>query len=153
MADEVFDNEGLRREIGVWGLVANSINIIVGAGIFILPVIVAERLGTASIWAYLICGLLMILIMLCFVETGSNIIRTGGAYSYIEEAFGKYAGFLTTNIFIFGAAVMANAAVANGLANTLGYFSPFFKIQWIRVLFFAFMFSGLAYMNVSCLLY
>jgi len=148
MADEVFDNEGLRREIGVWGLVANSINIIVGAGIFILPVIVAERLGTASIWAYLICGLLMILIMLCFVETGSNIIRTGGAYSYIEEAFGKYAGFLTTNIFIFGAAVMANAAVANGLANTLGYFSPFFKIQWIRVLFFAFMFSGLAYMNV-----
>ena len=148
MADEVFDNEGLRREIGVWGLVANSINIIVGAGIFILPVIVAERLGTASIWAYLICGLLMILIMLCFVEAGTNIIRTGGAYSYIEEAFGKYAGFLTTNIFIFGAAVMANAAVANGLANTLGYFSPFFKIQWIRVLFFAFMFSGLAYMNV-----
>ncbi len=148
MADEVFDNEGLRREIGVWGLVANSINIIVGAGIFILPVIVAERLGTASIWAYLICGLLMILIMLCFVEAGTNIIRTGGAYSYIEEAFGKYAGFLTTNIFIFGAAVMANAAVANGLADTLGYFFPFFKIQWIRVLFFAFMFSGLAYMNV-----
>lgn len=148
MADEVIDNEGLRREIGVWGLVANSINIIVGAGIFILPVIVAERLGTASIWAYLICGLLMILIMLCFVEAGTNTIRTGGAYSYIEEAFGKYAGFLTTNIFIFGAAVMANAAVANGLANTLGYFIPFFNIQWIRILFFAIIFSGLAYMNV-----
>jgi APA family basic amino acid/polyamine antiporter len=148
MADEVFDNEGLRREIGVWGLVANSINIIVGAGIFILPVIIAERLGTESIWAYLICGLLMILIMLCFVEAGTNIIRTGGAYSYIEDAFGKYAGFLTTNVFIFGAAVMANAAVANGLANTLGYFFPFFKIQWIRILFFALTFSGLAYMNV-----
>ncbi len=148
MASEKNDNEGLRREIGVWGLVANSINIIVGAGIFILPVIVAERLATASIWAYLICGILMIFIMLCFVEAGTNIIRTGGAYSYIEDAFGKYAGFLTTNIFIFGAAVMANAAVANGLANTLGYFFPFFKVQWIRVLFFAIMFSGLAYMNV-----
>jgi APA family basic amino acid/polyamine antiporter len=142
------DNEGLKREIGLWGLVANSINIIVGAGIFILPVIIAERLGNASIWAYLICGALMILIMLCFVEVGTSITRTGGAYSYIEEAFGKYAGFLTTNIFIFGAAVMANAAVANGLANTLSYFLPLFKIQWIRVLFFALMFGGLAYMNV-----
>jgi amino acid transporter len=142
------NNEGLKREIGVWGLVANSINIIVGAGIFILPVIIAERLGTASIWAYLICGILMIFIMLCFVEVGTNITRTGGAYSYIEDAFGKYAGFLTTNIFIFGAAVMANAAVANGLVNTLAYFFPFFKIQLIRVLLFVIMFGGLAFMNV-----
>ena len=144
----MIDNEGLKREIGVWGLAANSINIIVGAGIFILPVIIAERLGTGSIWAYLICGILMIFIMLCFAEVGTKITRTGGAYSYIEDAFGKYAGFLTTNIFIFGAAVMANAAVANGLANTLGYFLPFFKIQWVRVLLFAVMFGGLAYMNV-----
>ena len=86
--------------------------------------------------------------MLCFAEVGTKITSTGGAYSYIEDAFGKYAGFLTTNIFIFGAAVMANAAVANGLANTLAYFLPFFKIQWIRVLLFAVMFGGLAYLNV-----
>lgn len=148
MGDGILNNEGLKREIGVWGLVANSINIIIGAGIFILPVIIAERLGTASIWAYLICGILMIFIMLCFVEVGTNITRTGGAYSYIEDSFGKYAGFLTTNIFIFGAAVMANAAVANGLINTLAYFLPILKIQWIRVLIFAIIFGGLAYMNV-----
>jgi APA family basic amino acid/polyamine antiporter len=142
------DNEGLKREIGVWGLVANSINIIVGAGIFILPVIIAERLGTGSIWAYLVCGILMIFIMLCFAEVGTKITRTGGAYSYIEDAFGRYAGFLTTNIFIFGASIMANAAVANGLANTLSYFLPIFKTQWIRVLLFGVMFGGLAYLNV-----
>ena len=124
----MIDNEGLKREIGVWGLVANSINIIVGAGIFILPVLIAERLGTASIWAYLICGLLMVFIMLCFTEAGTIITRTGGAYSYIEDAFGKYAGFLTTNIFIFGAALMATAAVANGLVGTLAYFLPIFKV-------------------------
>lgn len=141
-------DEGLKREIGLWGLVSNSINIIVGAGIFILPVLIAERLGTASIWAYVICGILMMFIMLCFAEVGTKITRTGGAYSYIEDAFGKYAGFLTTNIFIFGAAIMANAAVANGLADTLAYFLPFFKIQIVRVLFFAVMFGGLAYLNV-----
>jgi basic amino acid/polyamine antiporter, APA family len=144
----MIDNEGLRREIGVWGLVANSINIIVGAGIFILPVLIAERLGTASIWAYMICGLLMVFIMLCFTEAGTIITRSGGAYSYIEEAFGRYAGFLTTNIFIFGAALMATAAVANGLVSTLAYFLPIFKIQWIRVLLFAIMFGGLTVTNV-----
>lgn len=142
-------DEGLKREIGLWGLVANSVNIIIGAGIFILPVIVAERLGTGSIAAYLICGMLMIMIMLCFAEIGSKITITGGAYTYIEMTFGKFAGFLTANIFIFGAAITANAAVANGLADTLSYFFPSFKIQWIRILFFAITFGGLAYFNIK----
>ncbi len=144
----MIDNEGLKREIGVWGLVANSINIIVGAGIFILPVVIAERLGTASIWAYLICGILMVFIMLCFAEVGTKITRSGGAYSYIEEAFGTFAGFITTNIFIFGAALMATAAVANGLVSTLAYFLPVFRLQWVRILLFAVMFGGLVFTNV-----
>jgi len=142
------ENEGLKREIGLWGLVSNSINIIIGAGIFILPVIVAEKLGNGSIWAYLICGILMIFIMLCFAEVGTMITRTGGAYSYIETAFGKYIGFLTTNIFIFGAAIMADAAVANGLTDMLAYFLPVFKILWIRIIFFTIMFGGLAFFNI-----
>ncbi|MCH7681927.1 amino acid permease, partial [candidate division KSB1 bacterium] len=142
------ENDGLRREIGVWGLASNSINIVIGACIFIMPAIVAERLGAASILAYAICGVLIMLIMLCFAEIGSKITITGGAYSYIEVVFGRYAGFLTTNIFIFGAAVMANAAVANLLADTVAYFFPAFKVQWVRGLFFITMFAGFAYWNV-----
>ncbi len=143
------DNEGLKREIGTWGLIANAVNITIGAGIFIMPAIVAEKLGTGSIWAYSVCGALMILIMLCFAEVGTKITRTGGAYSYIEDAFGKYAGFLTTNIFIFGASVTANAAVANGLADTLAYFFPVLELRLVRILLFAFIFGGLAYFNVK----
>ena len=142
------ENDGLKREIGVWGLVSNSINIVVGAGIFVLPAIVAEQLGTASVLAYGICGVLIVLMMLCFAEIGSRIIVTGGAYAYIEVAFGRYAGFLTTNIFIFGAAIMANAAVANVLADTLAYFFPVFKTQAIRVLLFVTMFASFAYLNI-----
>ena len=141
-------DDGLKREIGVWGLVSNSINIVVGAGIFVLPAIVAQGLGTASVLAYGLCGVLIMLMMLCFAEIGSKITVTGGAYAYIEVAFGRYAGFLTTNLFIFGAAIMANAAVANALGDTLAYFFPVFKIQSIRVLFFVAMFSGFAYLNI-----
>jgi amino acid transporter len=43
---------------------------------------------------------------------------------------------------------MANAAVANGLADTLAYFIPAFKQQFVRVTFFALMFGGFAFLNV-----
>ena len=143
------ESEGLKREIGVWGLVANSINIVVGAGIFVLPAVVAARLGTASVIAYFLCGGLIVLMMLCFAEIGSRITVTGGAYAYIEVAFGRYAGFLTTNLFVFGASVMANAAVANVLADTLSYFFPAFQVQWVRVAFFIAMFGAFAYLNIK----
>src|SRR5258708_6607282 len=93
--------DGLKREIGLWGLTSNIVNIVIGSGIFVLPAIVSERLGAAGILAYLFCGFLITVIMLCFAEVGSKITVTGGAYAYIETAFGGYFGFLTTNIFVF----------------------------------------------------
>jgi len=42
------------------------VNVMIGAGIFVLPAIVAAGLGSASIVAYLFCGFLITLIMLCF---------------------------------------------------------------------------------------
>jgi amino acid transporter len=141
-------NNVLERRIGLWGFVSNIINIIIGAGIFILPAIVAENAGNLSALAYVISGLLMILIMLCFADIGSKITVTGGAYVYIERTFGKYAGFLTTNLFVFGAGLTANAAVANGLADTLSYLLPEFKNKVIRSGFFILMFGSLALVNV-----
>jgi len=143
------NQEGLKREIGTLGLSANIINLIVGAGIFVIPAIVAEGLGAASILAYLFCGFLIMLIMLCFAEVGSKLTQSGGAYSYIEVAFGKYFGFLTVNFFILGATIMADAAVANALAGTLAYFIPVFKNEIVRSLFFVFLFGGLALVNIK----
>src|SRR5258708_34448961 len=120
-------DEGLRREIGLWGLTSNIINVVIGSGIFVLPAIVSETLGAAGILAYLFCGFLITVIMLCFAEVGSKITVTGGAYAYIEAAFGGYLGFITTNIFVFGASVMAGSAVASALAHTMSYLVPQFS--------------------------
>lgn len=141
-------NEGLKREIGIFGLAANSINTIIGAGIFVLPAMVAGNLGTAGILAYLLCGILLSLIMLCYAEVGSKIICTGGSYAYIESAFGKYAGFLTANIFVIGASIAADAAVANALADTISFAFPLFRQNAARILFFVIVFSGLAALNI-----
>ncbi|MEO6453831.1 MAG: amino acid permease, partial [Ginsengibacter sp.] len=118
------------------------------AGIFVLPAVVAATLGTAGILAYLFCGVLLSLIMLCYAETGSKIICTGGSYAYIESAFGKYAGFLTANIFVVGASITADAAVANALADTISFALPLFRQSFVRILFFAIIFSGLVALNI-----
>jgi amino acid transporter len=141
-------DEGLKREIGTLGLTSNIINTVIGAGIFVLPALVSEGLGAAGLLAYLFCAFLITMVMLCFAEAGSKITITGGAYAYIEAAFGKYAGFLTTNLFIFGAALMATAAVANAIADTLAYLFPLFTNTGFRSLFFVVLFTGLTVINV-----
>ncbi len=137
----------LQRTIGVWGLSANIINIIVGAGIFVLPAIIAEGLGAASITAYLFCGLLVALVMLCFAEVGSQITHSGGAYAYVEVAFGRYFGFLTANLFVCSC-IAADAAVANALITILVGVYPLFSQAVIQALFFLILFGGLAGLNV-----
>lgn len=140
--------EGLKREIGLWGLTANIVNVVIGSGIFVLPAIVSEKLGASGILAYLFCGFLIITIMLCFAEVGSRITVTGGAYAYIEAAFGKYFGFLTTCIFVFGSSLMAASAVANALVNTLATFIPVLSNTWAKAVFLISIFSLLAIVNV-----
>ena len=140
--------EGLKREIGLWGLTSNIVNVVIGSGIFVLPAIVSEKLGAAGILAYLFCGFLITMIMLCFAEVGSRVTVTGGAYSYIEQAFGNYFGFLTTNIFVFGSSLMAASAVANALVNTLGTFIPWLGGPWGKTIFLISIFTLLAIVNI-----
>ncbi|MEN2282948.1 APC family permease [Algoriphagus sp. SE2] len=138
---------GLKREIGVWGLSANIVNIIVGAGIFVLPAIVAEIMGSTGIIVYLFCGFLIALVMLCFAEAGSKITRSGGAYAYVETAFGPYTGFLAA-IFMVTGSVFSDAAVANALVELIGLAFPVFTDPVNRFLLLLVFFSSLALLNV-----
>jgi APA family basic amino acid/polyamine antiporter len=140
--------EELKREIGVRSLTLAILNIIVGSGIFVLPALVAEKLGSAAIVAYLVCGVLIFLIALCFAEVGSKITVSGGTYAYIETAFGPFAGFIANNLFWIGSCVVSDAAIANAFADTLKYFFPFLGIGIFRILFFVFIFGTLALINI-----
>lgn len=141
-------NENLKREVGVLGLSSNLINIMIGAGIFALPAIVAAGLGAASIFAYLFCGLLIGLVMLCFAEVGSKITTSGGAYTYIASSFGPYFGFLTVVLFVISTTT-SDAAVANAMVDILGTLFPFLKSQYTKITIFFIMFAILGYINVK----
>lgn len=103
--------EGLIRGLGVRSLAANSVNLVVGSGIFVLPAAVAAILGPAAVLAYVVCAAGIGLITLCFAELGSRVTRSGGTYAYIEAAFGPFLGFLAGFLMWFGGDVISGAAV------------------------------------------
>lgn len=140
--------ENLKREMGVRSLVLAIINITVGTGIFVVPGIIGTKMGASALLAYLMCGGLIFLIALCFAELGSRTEISGGAYTYIETAFGPFAGFLANNIYWFGSCVFSDAAIANALADTLTYFFPGLSKSLFRAAFFVFIFGGLALINI-----
>ena len=141
-------DEGLKKVIGVRSLAANAVNLTVGSGIFVLPAVVAAYLGAASFLAYILCATLMGLVLLCFMELGSKIPVTGGVYAYIETAFGSFFGFLGSTLFWLGYCIMADAAVANILADSLATFFPAFSNSLVRIVFLGFVFGGIAWLNV-----
>ena len=100
----------LKRTIGVFGLACAVVNITIGTGIFVLPALVAEHLGAAAIIYFFVCGVVIFLIGLCFAEVGSKVTGSSGTYTYIETAFGPFAGFLANNIFWFGSGVLSDHA-------------------------------------------
>jgi len=140
--------ERLKREIGVWGIFINVINNTIGSGIFLLPAIVAGVLGNASIVAYIACGLLFLLVMLCYAEISSQVTCSGGSYAYIEKAFGSYAGFISNTLFWFGVGVFVTAALVNGFADILSVAFPIFKIPLYRALLFIALIGFSAYINI-----
>ena len=123
-------NEGLKRELGIFDVATNVVNISISSGIFILPALIAGILGNASIVSYIVCGLMLLLVSLCYAEASSRVTTTGGAYAYIENAFGPYFGFLANAFLWFGVGVMVVAAVINGIADMLSVPFPIFE-QWI----------------------
>jgi basic amino acid/polyamine antiporter, APA family len=148
MLETPIPDEGLKRVIGVRSLAVNAVNMTVGAGIFALPAVVALHLGPSGFWAYIICAILLSLIVLCFIEVGSKIVTTGGAYSYVEKAFGPLAGFLTNTIFWLGFAAMSGAAVANVMVDNLAIMVPALSTPVYRIVVLAALFGGLALLNI-----
>jgi amino acid transporter len=104
-------DDRLTRAIGPWSLGANAVNLSVGAGIFALPAAVAGILGPAAILAYLVCGFAIALVLTCFAELGTQVTRSGGAVAYIEDSFGRMAGFVAWVVFTLGFCAAADAAV------------------------------------------
>jgi APA family basic amino acid/polyamine antiporter len=142
------ENEGLKRELGILDVATNVVNISIASGIFLLPAIIAGILGNMSILAYILCGIMFLLVALCYAEVGSRITASGGAYIYIERAFGHFTGFMANTFFWLGVGVFVSAALINGIADMLSVAFPIFTIPVYRAMFFLVIFGFCCYINI-----
>jgi amino acid transporter len=137
----------LVRAIGVPGLTANIINATIGAGIFVLPALVAKGLGPAAPLAFIACALAMILFVTCFAIAGSRVSLTGGLYAYVEVAFGRYVGFLAGALYCL-TAVAAVAGVVNVFVDSIAALMPLLGNPIIRVVVMFLVYGLLVAINV-----
>ncbi|MGH7505834.1 MAG: APC family permease [Longimicrobiales bacterium] len=92
----VSEGPGFRRALGTFDATMVVIGGIVGAGIFINPYIVAQRLPTDALVlaAWIAGGAIALAGAFAFAELGSLFPQAGGPYVYLRRAYHPMVGFL-----------------------------------------------------------
>lgn len=82
--------------LGVTDATALIIGVVVGAGIFRSPSLVAANVGStwALVGAWLLGGAISLLGALCYAELASAFPDAGGEYHFLRRAYGRHVGFL-----------------------------------------------------------
>lgn len=122
----------LKRGIQKWDLIFLIINSVIGAGIFALPAKVFALSGVYSIFAFLLCALVMMVLILVFAEVSSRFEQTGGPYLYVLTAFGKIPAFIIGWLLML-TRLFSYATLINLLILYLSFFSDTFNLPEVRI--------------------
>jgi len=114
------------RTLGTFDATMVVVGGIIGAGIFLNPAIVAQRVGSAAavLSAWALGGVIALVGAFCFAELGNRLPKAGGGYVYLREAFGPVPAFLYgwTQLLVINTGGVAAVAItfASYAANVLG---------------------------------
>jgi len=116
----------LPRKLGTLDATMIVIGIVIGAGIFLLPNVMARSVpsgpGMLAIWV--VAGVLSYFGALAFAELGAMMPATGGHYVYMREAFGPGAAFLCGWIFMLAVVPGGMAFLSVSFSIYLDQFIP-----------------------------
>ncbi len=122
-----------KRTVSRWQIVGLALNDVIGSGIYLLPAAATALLGPVSLWAVVLAGIAVLLIVLCFAEAGSYFDQPGSAYLYAGTAFGPLAGF-SVGWMTWLTRVASQASLAVGFSQALTYLWPAAEAGWARAL-------------------
>lgn len=118
----------LKRQLNLAQVVMLGTVGAIGGEIFVLTGIAAGRAGPAFLLALLIGGLLSYSIALNYSELASSFPVTGGAMTYVREAWGRNLLFYLVGSLDCLSSTFYAALSAVGFAYSLNVFFPFFPI-------------------------
>lgn len=86
----------LRPTLALADAVALIVGMVIGAGIFETPAIVAASTGNINVmlFAWVLGGVMSVVGALCYAELATTYPHAGGNYHYLVRAFGKSVAFL-----------------------------------------------------------
>lgn len=86
----------MKRTLSVTDAIVIIVGIVVGAGIFRTPSLVASNTGSADLFilVWLLGGLISLIGALCYAELSTSFPNTGGDYHFLTRAFGRRFAFL-----------------------------------------------------------
>jgi len=105
---------GYARRLGLFDGTMLVMGGIIGAGIFLNPAIVAQRVETATltVGVWVIGGVVALAGAFCFAELGAARPRAGGGYIYLRDGLGELPAFLYGWTLLLVISTGAIAAVA-----------------------------------------
>jgi APA family basic amino acid/polyamine antiporter len=106
--------DGLARQLGLFGTTMAVMGGIIGAGIFINPYIVADRVHTSTLIlsAWVAGGLIALLGAFIYAELAARLPVVGGQYAYLREALHPAVAFLYGWVLLLVIQTGGMAAVA-----------------------------------------
>lgn len=134
------------KKIGVVGATFLVAGNMMGSGVFLLPSSLA-KIGTASIWGWLITTAGALLLAFVFAKLGKLAPKAGGPYAYARDWFGPYMGFQTNTIYWF-ANWIGNVAIPIAAVGYFSYFFPILSEPLVRCIAVLILVWALSFANV-----
>ncbi|MDA1745553.1 amino acid permease [Bacillus paranthracis] len=99
-----------KNKIGLTVALSIVVGTIIGSGVFMKPGSVLDYSGSSNmaILAWIIGGLLTLASGLTVAEIGAQIPKNGGLYTYLEEIYGSFWGYLSgwMQTIVYGPAII-----------------------------------------------
>ncbi len=120
-------DQELARDLGFLEAYTLGLGTMIGAGIFVLPGIVAGRAGPASMVSFLIGGAVALLAALSLSELATGMPKAGGSYYYVNRALGGLFGSIV-GWGMWAGLMFATAFYMLGFGQYLAGLHPIFPI-------------------------
>ena len=82
----------MKRELGLFSVVAISLGAMIGSGIFVLPGLATKIAGPAAPLAYFIAGLIVVPAAFAKSEMATAMPEAGGTYVFVDKGMGPLMG-------------------------------------------------------------
>jgi len=120
------DDHRLRRDIGIVGLLFTAVGSIIGSGWLFGALTAAQIAGPASVIAWAIGGVMIILIGLCYAELGTMFPVSGGVVRFPHYSFGSFASYTLGWITWLACASVTSIEVEAALQYATNY------VPWLQ---------------------